>query len=100
MERHPSAMNVLLLTQEHCGFCAQAKETLDRLAVEYGLSVSTLDLGSPEGEALAVRSGLLFPPGIFLEGELFSYGRLSERKLRREIERRLRSVQGDAHTIP
>ena len=93
-------MNVLLLTQEHCGFCAQAKETLDWLAVEYGLSVSTLDLGSPAGEALAVRSGLLFPPGIFLDGELFSYGRLSERKLRREIERRLRSVQGDAHAIP
>ena len=93
-------MNVLLLTQEHCGFCAQAKEILDRLAVEYELSVSTLDLGSPEGEALAVRGGLLFPPGIFLDGELFSYGRLSERKLRREIERRLRSVQGDAHAIP
>ena len=93
-------MNVLLLTQEHCGFCAQAKETLDRLAVEYGLSVSTLDLGSPEGEALAVRSGLLFPPGIFLEGELFSYGRLSERKLRREIERRLKSVEDDAHAAP
>jgi len=93
-------MNVLLLTQEHCGFCAQAKETLDRLAVEYGLSVSTLDLGSPEGEALAVRSGLLFPPGIFLDGELFSYGRLSERKLRREIERRLKSVEDDAHAAP
>ena len=92
-------MNVLLLTQEHCGFCAQAKGTLDRLAVEYGLSVSTLDLGSPEGEALAVRSGLLFPPGIFLDGELFSYGRLSERKLRREIERRLRSVEGGDHTL-
>ena len=82
-------MNVLLLTQEHCGFCVQAKEILDRLAVEYGLSISTLDLGSPEGEALAVRSGLLFPPGIVLDGELFSYGRPSERKLRREIERRL-----------
>src|SRR5712691_2593243 len=88
------AMNVLLLTQEHCGFCLQAKEILDRLAVEYGFSVSTLDVSSPEGEALAVRSGLLFPPGIVLEGELFSYGRPSERKLRREIERRLRSVQG------
>ncbi len=93
-------MNVLLLTQEHCGFCAQAKETLDRLVVEYGLSVSTLDLGSPEGEALAVRGGLLFPPGIFLDGELFSYGRLSERKLRREIERRLKSVEDDAHAAP
>jgi len=93
-------MNVRLLTQEHCGFCAQAKETLDRLVVEYGLSVSTLDLGSPEGEALAVRGGLLFPPGIFLDGELFSYGRLSERKLRREIERRLKSVEDDAHAAP
>jgi glutaredoxin len=93
-------MNVLLLTQEHCGFCTQAKEILNRLADEYGFSILTLDLASPEGEALAVRTGILFPPGIFLEGEPFSYGRPSERKLRREIERRLRSVEGDAHAIP
>jgi glutaredoxin len=84
-------MNVLLLIQEHCGFCTQAKEMLDRLAIEYGFSVSTLDLGSPEGQALAVRGGVLFPPGIFLDGEPFSYGRPSERKLRRELERRLNS---------
>jgi len=90
-------MNVLLLTQEHCGFCAQATEILDRLSVEYELSISTLDLASPEGEALAVRSGLLFPPGIFLDGEPFSYGRPSERRLRREIERRLKSVEGGAN---
>ncbi len=64
---------------------------LDRLAIEYGFSVSTLDLGSPEGQALAVRGGVLFPPGIFLDGEPFSYGRPSERKLRRELERRLNS---------
>ena len=85
-------MNVLLLTQKQCGFCTQAKEILDRLALEYGFSVSTLDVSSPEGEALAVRSGILFPPGIFLDGEPFSYGRPSERRLRREIEQRLRSV--------
>lgn len=84
-------MEILLLTKEQCGFCTQAKEMLDRLAVEYGFSVSTLDLGSPEGQALAVRSGVLFPPGIFLDGEPFSYGRPSERKLRREVERRLNS---------
>ena len=46
-------MDVLLLTQEQCGFCTQAKELLDRLSVEYGFSLSTLDLASPEGEALA-----------------------------------------------
>jgi glutaredoxin len=92
-------MNVLLLTQEHCGFCTQAKEMLDRLAVEYGLSVSTLDLSSPEGQTLAVRSGLLFPPGIFLDGEPFSYGRPSERKIRRELERRLSTGEGGAHAL-
>ena len=92
-------MKVLLLTKKECVFCAQAKEMLDRLSVEYGFSLSTLDLASPEGEALAVRSGLLFPPGIFLDGEAFSYGRPSERKLRREIERRLKFVEGDAHAL-
>ena len=90
-------MNVLLLTQDQCEFCKQAKEMLDRLAVEYGFSVATLDLGSPEGQALAMRSGVLFPPSIFLDGEPFSYGRPSERKLRRELERRLRSVGRSAH---
>jgi len=90
-------MNVLLLTQKQCGFCTQAKEILDRLALEYGFSVSTLDVSSPEGEALAVHSGILFLPGIFLDGEPFSYGRPSERRLRREIERRLKSVEGGAH---
>ena len=93
-------MNVLLLTQEQCGFCTQAKELLDGLSVEYGFSLSTLDLASPEGEALAVRSGLLFPPGIFLDDEPFSYGRPSERKLRRAIERRLGARGEGVHAPP
>jgi len=92
-------MNVLLLTQKDCALCTQAKELLASLSAEYGFSVSTLDVSSPEGEVLAVRSGLLFPPGIFLDGEAFSYGRPSERRLRREIERRLRPVEGDAHSL-
>ena len=92
-------MNVLLLTQKNCGFCRQAKEILDRLSVEFGLTVSTLDLDSHEGQVLAERSGMLFPPGIFLDGEPFSYGRLSERKLRRELEQRLRSMEDGTHTL-
>ncbi len=36
---------------------------------------------------------MLFPPGIFLDGEPFSYGRPSERKLRRELERRLKPIE-------
>jgi glutaredoxin len=99
MEARSRPMNVLLLTQEHCGFCRQAKEILDRLSVEYGLAVSTLDLDSHEGQVLAERSGVLFPPGIFLDGEPFSYGRVSERKLRRELEQRLRSMEDGTHTL-
>jgi glutaredoxin len=93
-------MHMLILTQEHCGFCKQAKEMLDRLSVEYGFSFSTLDPDSSEGQILAMRGGVLFPPGIFIEDEPFSYGRPSERKLRREIERRLRFVEDDVHAVP
>lgn len=84
-------MQVLILTQEQCPFCEQAKELLSRLATEYPLDVSTLALHSPEGQALAERSGILFAPGILLDGVPFSYGRPSERKLRRELERRFAS---------
>ena len=86
-------MDVLLLTQKHCAFCDQAHELLARLATAYPLSVSTLDLASAEGQALAARGGVLFPPGLFLDGEAVSYGRLSEPRLRREIERRLSGPQ-------
>ena|SRR2546421_9908968 len=81
-------IQVLLVTQQQCAFCVQAKDLLTRLAREYELSVSTLDVQSPQGEALALHSGLLFPPGIFLDGTLFCYGRPSERKLRQELARR------------
>ena len=87
-------IQVLLLTQASCPFCVQAKELFDRLSHEYDLKVTVLDMQSPEGEALAVRSGLLFPPGVFLDGQLFSYGRPSERKLRQELQRRLSSGGG------
>ena len=93
-------MQVLLLAQEHCAFCAQAREILTRLAVEYGFNVSMLDLDSPEGQALALRGGILFPPGIFLDGTPFSYGRPSERKLRREIERRLKALSDSTRHLP
>jgi|SRR5450755_1677787 hypothetical protein len=79
---------ILVLTQEHCAFCEQARDILERLSREYPVDLSTLDMGSPEGQQLATQGGLLFPPGILIDGEPFSYGRLSERKLRRELDRR------------
>lgn len=86
-------IQIMLLTQEQCDFCTQAKALLERLATTYPLTISLLDVASPEGQALALQSGMLFPPGLLLDGEAFSYGRVSERKLCREIERRLRMQQ-------
>ena len=85
-------MTVTVLGREDCSSCEQAKELLARLAPEYGLEVRVMDFNSPEGERLALSGGLMFPPGILIEGQPFSYGRLSEGKLRRELERR--SQQG------
>lgn len=90
-QRQPGRIEVLLLTQEQCSFCDHAKAVLGRLGGEYPLSVRTLELASPDGQALADRGGILFPPGVFLDGEPFSYGRVSERKLRRELRRRLQA---------
>src|SRR6266702_2334157 len=99
IEEHHKQINILLLTQEHCGFCEQARDILDRLSREYWLSVSTLDMGSPEGQRFAVEGGLLFPPGVLIDGEPFSYGRLSERKLRRELDRLLGFVDRPPYVL-
>lgn len=90
MEAPTKHITITLLTQQDCGFCEQAKEILSRFANEYALDVVTLDLATPEGQALALKGGILFPPGVFIDGEPFSYGRLSERKLRKDLERRLK----------
>ncbi len=83
-------LQITLLTQEACSFCADAKELLGRLAGDYPLEVTELDLSSAEGERLAAAGGIMFPPGIILDGQAFAYGRPSERKLRRELDRRVR----------
>lgn len=83
------AVEVLILTQERCDLCERAGEVVGKLAEEYPLRVRALDLETPRGRELAERGGILFAPGVFVGGEPFSYGRLSERKLRRELKRRL-----------
>ncbi|HEV8651382.1 MAG TPA: glutaredoxin family protein [Actinomycetes bacterium] len=90
-----STIQILLLTQTACRLCEQANQVLKRLAGEYDLAVTVVDLNTPGGRELA-KAGLPFPPGVFLNDQLFSYGRLSERKLRRALDRRLVADAGSA----
>jgi glutaredoxin len=91
-------MDVILLTQPHCDFCDQAKAVLARLSREFPLSVREIELASAHGQRLACEGGVMFAPGVFVEGEPFSYGRLSERKLRRELRRRVQQLQDAYYT--
>jgi glutaredoxin len=82
-------VEITLLTRERCDFCELAKQILQRLSTEFSFSISVVDLDCPAGQELAKRGGILFPPGIFLDEEPFSYGRPSGRRLRQELGRRL-----------
>ena len=77
---------VVLLTKDDCHFCEQAKQVLARVSEGHDLRVTEVALESDEGRALALRSGAPFPPVVFLNGSTFSYGRLSERKLRKALQ--------------
>lgn len=87
MDEATRVIEVVLLTQDDCKFCDEAKAIFGRLGDEFPLRVNTAGLSSPRGQALALEGGLLFPPGIVIDGRPFSYGRPSEKKLRREFER-------------
>jgi glutaredoxin len=76
---------VTLLTQPDCSLCEHAKQVLARVAAEHPLQVTEIDLASTAGHELALTARVLFAPGVFLDGEPFSHGRLSERKLRRAL---------------
>ncbi len=84
-----STISIVILTQQVCASCEAAKAIVERLTRKYPLSVSAVSFDSPDGISLAEQGGVLFPPGIFINGKLFSYGGLSERMLRMEIERQL-----------
>ncbi|GAA3815060.1 glutaredoxin family protein [Streptomyces chiangmaiensis] len=80
-----AAREVTLLTQANCTLCDQAKNVLAKVGADHPLTVTEIDLGSEEGQRLALLAGVLFAPGVLLDGFPFSYGRLSERRLRRAL---------------
>ena len=80
-----AARRVTLLTQDDCAFCEHAKDVLRRVAADTPLDIEELGVGTERGGELARRSGLLFAPGVFVDGRFVSHGRLSEKKLRRAL---------------
>ncbi|WP_025273120.1 glutaredoxin family protein [Haloglycomyces albus] len=84
-----TVLEITLLTQEDCGFCTHAKEILGRLRADFSLTVTELDMTTESGRAMALEHGIFFAPGLFIDGEPFSYGRVSEKKLRKTFRKRV-----------
>ncbi len=79
---------MLRVAAHDCHFCADARAVLERLGREHLLRVREVSIESPEGRLLATRHGILFPPGLLLDGQFVGFGRLSERKVRHLLEQR------------
>jgi glutaredoxin len=78
---------ITLLTQEDCAYCDHAKKVLAAIGEDHPVEVTEISLGSEQGRALAVQAGVQFAPGLLIDGRPFGYGRISERKLRRALQR-------------
>jgi Glutaredoxin-like domain (DUF836) len=83
------SISITLLTQPHCSLCDIAKEVLARVGQRYPLTITETDLRSEDGRRLAGQAGVVFAPGVLIDGHPFSFGRLSERRLTRELDRRI-----------
>lgn len=88
--------SITILTQSSCASCEQAKNVLARLSLEYPLQIQEIELDTEEGRNLASNHGVIFAPGILIDGELFSYGRLSEKKLRHHLSQCRPTIGGNA----
>ncbi len=80
-------VEVTLLTQPSCAYCGHAKAVLVSVGQDFDLTINEISLESDEGRMLATRHGVMFAPGVLINGRPFGYGRLSERKLRKELAR-------------
>lgn len=83
MTRH----RITLLTRDDCPMCDDAKAALAELGHDFELDVEQIAIDSPAGRGLAASAGILFPPGVLVDGAPFSHGRLPVRKLRRRLGR-------------
>ncbi|MHB8378319.1 MAG: glutaredoxin family protein [Acidimicrobiales bacterium] len=77
---------ITLLTMTSCRLCDDAKVVLDRVALDFDLTIESISMDTTRGRALMIEHQLIFPPGVLINGAPFSYGRLSERRLRRTLE--------------
>lgn len=80
-------IKITILSRDDCQFCDMAKSLFNRLKEEFELNIEVKDVDTPEGKEQIIKYGFLFLPGILINDNPFSYGRPSEKKIRKELLR-------------
>lgn len=75
----------MLLTAPDCHLCGHGREVLGTLAAEGRLSWHEVDADSDLGRRLVQAAPPLRPALFDADERLIAYGRLSERRLRRQL---------------
>jgi hypothetical protein len=79
-------MRLVLLTVPDCHLCRHAHEVLAALAAERDLSWCDTPVDSSEGRRLAAVAPPLRPVLFAPDGRILGYGRLSAKRLRRDLD--------------
>jgi glutaredoxin-related protein len=80
-------LRVTLLSAPDCHLCGHARTVLQHLTQSNASSfeVKEMSWNDPAGAALVQRDRIPFPPALYVDDELWGYGRLSERALRKKF---------------
>jgi glutaredoxin len=84
---------VTLVTSPACHFCHDAETALAEIGKELPLSITRLDLRSPEGSELVQRHRAAMSPLVLIDGQFVSAGRLPRGKIRSLLAARIHGME-------
>lgn len=92
-------LDLVLVTAPGCRYCAHARALLDELSAEFALRWREVALDSDEGRDAATRWRPPFPPLLLADGSggqaPLGHGRLSRRRLARQLTQHLADAGGE-----
>lgn len=92
-------VELILVTAPGCRLCTHARAVLEQLSAEHPVRWREVALDSDEGRDAATRWRAPFPPLLIARGpagdELLGHGRLSRRRLARQLPRHLADTDAD-----
>lgn len=78
-------VRVTYVTSPDCHYCEHGRTVLAELGERVPLDVREVTLDSDEGRQLLVTHRFAFPPAVIVDGRLLGHGRLSPRRLARQL---------------